>query len=172
MQITPRQLGRLQTLYSQLARREIGIGTGREERLAWASSSLHKPVASFSALTFDDAGFLIDGLQTHLGVKAPARNRLSRDAARRAGVDGRKRDTEFTSAPQIASASDLATIESYYSRLGWDRARFDAWLRSPHSPVKHKSAPTITTVSDANRVRWALKGMLQNAGLWEERSRS
>ena len=166
MQITKRQLGRLQTLYSQLARHEIGVGTSRPERIAWASQCLHKPVKSFSDLTFDDAGFLIDGIQRSLGVKAPAKNRPSRDQARRAGVDGRKGHSEFNDAPQIASAADLASIESYYTRLSWGRDQFDAWLRSPHSPLKHKSAPKIVTVADANRVRWALKGMLQDAGLW------
>jgi hypothetical protein len=104
-------------------------------------------------------------------VQAPAkpRKRLNRDQARRAGLDGRKDGGEFLRAPQMASAADLACIESYYTRLGWGRAQFDAWLRSPRSPLKHKSAPTIVTVYDANRVRWAIKGMLQHAGLWEDR---
>jgi hypothetical protein len=106
-----------------------------------------------------------------LGVKAPqaARKRLDRDQARRAGLDGRKDGEEYSAAPQLASAIDLETIDNYYTRLGWDRSRFDAWLRSPRSPLKHKSAPTISTVADANRVRWALKGMLQHAGVWMKR---
>lgn len=171
MQITKAQLGRLQTLYAQLARHEIGMGLSREERIAWASLRLRKEVSSFSDLTADDAGWLIDQIQTQLGVKAPAkpRKRLDRDQARRAGKDGRHDGQEFASAPQIASAADLATIESYYARLGWERAQFDAWLRSPRSPLKHKAAPSIATVADANRVRWALKGMLQHAGKWEQR---
>jgi hypothetical protein len=172
MQITQRQLGRLQTLYGQFARHEIGVdAASRDERIAWASARLRKPLSSFKDLTFEDAGWLIDQLQTHLGVKAPAKphNRLDRDQARRAGLDGRKDGQEFASAPQMASAADLATIEDYYSRLGWGRAQFDAWLRSPRSPLKHKAAPTIATLADANRVRWALKGMLQYAGKWEER---
>jgi hypothetical protein len=128
-------------------------------------------VTSFSDLTSSDANFLIDGLQEALGVKMPAkpRQRLDRDQARRAGLDGRHDGSEFTSSPQLASAADLEVIESYYARLGWERAQFDAWLRSPRSPLKHKAAPTITTMADANRVRWALKGMLQHAGKWEDR---
>jgi hypothetical protein len=171
MQITKRQLGRLQTLYSQLSAHEIGIGAGRDERIAWASERLRKPVVSFKDLSSDDAGFLIDGIQKQLGVKAPqaARKRLDRDQARRAGLDGRKDGEEYSAAPQLASAIDLETIDNYYTRLGWDRSRFDAWLRSPRSPLKHKSAPTISTVADANRVRWALKGMLQHAGVWMKR---
>jgi hypothetical protein len=171
MPLSKNQLGRLQTLYGQFARHTIGIGTGREERLAWASARLHKQVSSFSALTSSDAGFLIDEIQGALGVKAPAkpRKRLDRDQARRFGIDGRRDGEEFARTPEIAMAADLETIESYYARLGWDRAMFDGWLRSPRSPLKHKSAPKIVTVADANRVRWALKGMLKHAGLWEDR---
>jgi hypothetical protein len=171
MQITKPQLGRLQTLFSQFSHHEIGVGTSREERLGWASLRLRKPVSSFSDLTADDAGWLIDQIQTQLGVKAPAkpRKRLDRDQARRAGIDGRHDGQEFSSAPEMASSADLATIESYYARLGWERAQFDAWMRSSRSPLKHKAAPSIATVADANRVRWALKGMLQHAGKWEDR---
>jgi hypothetical protein len=171
MRISKRQLGRLQTLYAQFARHEIGICLSREERLEWASQRLRRPVTSFSDLTSSDANFLIDGLQDALGVKMPARPRprLDRDQARRAGVDGRRDGQEFASAPQLASAADLEAIENYYARLGWERAQFDAWLRSPRSPLKHKSAPTITTLSDSNRVRWALKGMLVHAGKWQDR---
>jgi hypothetical protein len=171
MPLSKRQLGRLQTLYAQFARREIGMSDSREERLSWASSRLQRPVASFSDLTSSDANFLIDGLQDALGMKTPSRPRprLDRDQARRAGIDGRRDSQEFTSAPQLASAADLEVIENYYARLGWERAQFDAWLRSPRSPLKHKSAPTITTSADSNRVRWALKGMLQHAGKWQDR---
>jgi hypothetical protein len=172
MQITKPQLGRLQTLYSQFARHEIGVGTGRDERIAWASLRLRKAVTSFRDLSSADAGFLIDGLQESLGVKAPLKSRPKRTQARRAGLDGRHDGQEFSNAPQIASAADLATIESYYARLGWERAQFDAWLRSPRSPLKHKAAPSIVTVADANRVRWALKGMLQHAGKWEQRGKA
>lgn len=171
MPLSKTQLVRLQTLYAQFARREIGMGTSREERITWASTRLRRPISSFSDLSSTDAGFLIDGLQEYLGVKAPAkpRKRLDREQARRAGTDGRHDGQEFASAPQLASAADLATIENYYTRLGWGRAQFDAWLRSPRSPLKHKSQPTISTMADANRVRWALKGMLRYAGKWEER---
>jgi hypothetical protein len=169
MQITKRQIGRLQVLYSQLSRHSIGVGYSREERLAWVSERLHRKVASFSDLTADDAGFLIDDIQQTLGVKAPLKKRPNRDQARRAGLDGRKQGNEFAAAPQLVSADDLATIQNYYQRLGWGRLQFDAWMHSTRSPLKHKSAPSIATVADANRVRWALKGMLQHAGLWEER---
>lgn len=172
MPITKKQLGRLQTLYSQLARHEIGVGPSREERLAWVSARLRRPVLSFKDLSVDDAGWLIDQIQTQLGVKAPTKphKRLDRDQARRAGTDGRHDGQEFADAPQLASAADLASIENYYTRLGWGRAQFDSWLHSSRSPLKHKASPSISTVADANRVRWALKGMLQHAGKWEDRS--
>jgi hypothetical protein len=159
-------------LYSQLAAHEIGVQADRASRLDWASERLHKSVSSFKDLSGADAGFLIDSLQGELGVKVPARprKRLDRVQARRAGLDGRKDDDEFTAAPQMASAADLTTIESYYARLDWSRAQFDGWLRSPRSPLKCKSSPAIVTLSDANRVRWALKGMLQHAGKWQDRS--
>jgi len=174
MQLSKNQLARLQVLFSQFARREIGVGTSRPERLAWASEALRKPVESFKNLSSADAGFLIDSIQTQLGVKAPnsPRQRLDRDQARRAGTDGRKNGSEYSSSPQLASAVDLGTIDNYYTRLGWDRSRFDAWLRSPRSPLKHKSAPTIVTAADCNRVRWALKGMLVHAGKWDDRSKA
>jgi hypothetical protein len=171
MLITKPQIGRLQVLYAQLAAHEIGVGSSREERLEWVSARLRRPVSSFKELSAEDAGWLIDQLQSELGVKTPAkpRKRLNRDQARRAGLDGRKDGQEFASAPQMASAADLEVIESYYHRLGWERAQFDAWMRSTRSPLKHKSAPSIVIVSDANRVRWALKGMLQAAGKWQDR---
>ena len=171
MRITKKQLGRLQTLYAQFAHREIGMGLSREERLSWATQRLRKPVASFRDLSSSDAAFLIDGLMESMGMKigAKPRPRLDRDQARRAGVDGRRDSQEFAAAPQLASATDLAVIEEYLTRLGWERAQFDAWLRSPRSPLKHKSAPTITTLYEANRVRWALKKMLMRAGKWQRR---
>lgn len=169
MPISKRQLVRLQTLYSQLARHEVGVNVSREARLAWASEHLHKPVTSFGNLTPGEAGFLIDCIQEFLGFKAPVKHRPNRTQARRAGLDGRKDGQEFASTPQLASDADLASIQEYYSRLRWNRAQFDAWLRSPRSPLKHKSSPVIVTVADANRVRWALKGMLQFAGMWEDR---
>jgi hypothetical protein len=165
--ISKNQLKRLQVLYSQLAR-HTDQGAGREARLQWASDLVERPIASFTDLTMHDARHLIDTLQGQLGVKAPATKRLRREAAHRAGTDGR-RNSPYSSAPQMVSAEDLAVIENYFTRLGWTRAQFDAWLSSARSPLSNRARPTIATLADANRVRWALKGMLQHAGLWEER---
>jgi hypothetical protein len=164
--ISANQLKRLQVLYSQLAR-HTDQDAGREARLRWASALLDRPIASFKDLSRDDARRLIDTLQGQLGVKAAPAQRLSREAAHRAGTEGR-RNNPYKTAPQMVSAADLAVIEDYYSRLGWTRAQFDAWLASSRSPIK-RANPVIATLADANAVRWALKGMLKHRGLWQER---
>lgn len=165
--INKKQMKRLQVLYSQLAR-HTDQGADREARMRWASEMLQRPIGSFKELTMNDAQHLIDTLQGQLGVKAPAKNRLKGEAAHRAGTDGRK-GSPYAGSPQMVSPADLEVITGYYMRLGWGREQFDAWLASSRSPLSHRSHPTITTLADANRVRWALKGMLQNRGLWEDR---
>jgi hypothetical protein len=166
--ITHNQMRRLQTLYGQLAAHAIE-SNDRAARIQWASEQVGRAIASFKDLTSDEANRLIDGLQGQLGVKAPTKKRLGRDAARRAGRDGRRGDKEFAAQPQIVSAEDLAVIENYFNRLGWTRDQFDAWLQSPRSPLSKRARPVIATSKDANRVRWALKGMLQHRGLWKDK---
>ncbi len=169
--ITPAQLARLQTLCSQLASACVIAGT-REARLAWANSILRlEPglqIASFSQLSLDRATRLIDAAQGELGHRAPTvakpRKRLTAASARRAGLDGRNTDTEFAGQPQIVSPEDIETIKSYYERLGWGREQFEAWLGSRRSPLRGRKQ--IRTTAEANKVRWALKGMLQAAGRW------
>jgi hypothetical protein len=168
MQITKPQLGRLQTLYAQLARHEIGVGTDRESRIRWATERLGKPVTSFKDLSGDDAGFLIDSIQTQLGVKVPPRKRLNRDQARRAGLDGRADDSEFADAPQLATSADLARIQSMISQLGWDEAAFNKFKDSSRWPLRGNK--TIRTTADANKVWWALKRIAQSKGIWRKRA--
>ena len=166
--ITSGQLKRLQVLYSQYARHSLDVTANtRDERIAWASRQTSRLVASFKDLTLDEGKHLIDTLQRLMNVKAPARPRRRADA-RRAGLDGRHDGGEFRNTPRMASAEDLSVIERFYARLGWDRARFDSWLRSSSSPLGKKSDPKIQTTADANRVRWALKRMLKRAGLWPD----
>lgn len=165
--ISKNQLRRLQTLYGQLAAHAIE-GNDRLARLQWASDQVGRPIISFSALTSDEARRLIDGLQGQLGVKAPATKRLDRDSAYRAGTDGR-RQSPYKDQPQLVAPVDLDVITGYYMRLGWTREQFDSWLASSRSPLNHRAHPKIVTLADANRVRWALKGMLQQRGLWIER---
>lgn len=165
--INKAQMQRLQVLYSQLAR-HTDQGADRESRMRWASELVGRPIASFKDLTMNDARHLIDTVQGQLGVKEPAKKRLRGRAAHRAGTDGR-RGSKYGAQPQMVSPADLEVIVSYYMRLGWGREQFDAWLGSSHSPLSKRAQPVIATLADANRVRWALKGMLQNRGLWEDR---
>lgn len=172
------QLVALQTLWSQYARRSLDVPAAgdRAARLDWAEKNIGRRIASFKDLTKGEAIMLIDLLRVALG-QAPGKKKrpggLRGDDARRAGLDGRKDGDQFD--PKLASAEDLTTIESFYLRLGWTRVQFDAWLRSGRSPLARKineqriapSDPQVRTVRDANRVRWALKGMLAARGLWK-----
>jgi hypothetical protein len=157
MLITPRQLGRLQTLYSQLARHELGVGSDRESRIRWATERLRKPVTSFKDLSTDDAGFLIDSIQGHLNVKAPLKKRLPREQARRAGLDGRKDGQEYSGAPQLVTEADLRLIQSLQSQLGWTAESFRKFIESERSPLARRADKQIRTTADANKVIWALK---------------
>lgn len=165
--ITTGQLKRLQVLYGQLARHS-DAGSGRESRLEWASSLLTRPIASFSDLSLQEANQLIDTLQGQLGVHTPAKKRpMSRHAAEKAGTEGRR--DQIHAETTIASAEDIARIDRGLELLGWSRAQFDEWLRSPRSPLGKRGSPTIRTLWDANRVWWALKGMAKHQGKWKGR---
>ena len=163
------QLKRLQTLYSQFAAASAAPRTrAREERLLWVSLIVGHTVTSFSGLSTAEANTAI----ARLSKDVPQQQRRSpkpmdRAQAERHAKDGRWDGEEFRAAPQLASAYDLEHIEQYYRRLGWERETFDAWLRSPRSPLGRYSRPQIRTVAQANRVRWALKRMLQKRGLWQ-----
>jgi hypothetical protein len=165
--ISKGQMARLQVLYSQLAA-HTDQGTDRAARIAWASSLLCRSIASFKDLTQGDARHLIDTLQGQLGVKVPARprRRMSRDAAHRAGTQGRRGDAsnELT----IASAADIARIQYVMGLIGWSQDQLDAWLRSSRSPLSNRASGTIRTLKDANRVYWALKGMAAAQGKWQK----
>jgi hypothetical protein len=168
MQITKPQLGRLQTLYAQFARREIGVGVSRAARIAWATERLHKSVSSFSDLTMEDAGWLIDQLQQQLGIKAPLKSRPDRDQARRAGLDGRKDGAEFAAAPQMATAQDLRRIQAMISQLGWSHDTYANFIASQRSPLAKRADKQIRTTADANKVWWALKRIAQQKGVWRK----
>ncbi|MGB8887122.1 MAG: hypothetical protein WCC87_10395 [Candidatus Korobacteraceae bacterium] len=168
--ISAEQLKRLQTLYSQFA---AAAGDprvrSREERLMWVSFLIGHQVASFSDLTGEEAATAIARLQKDIPArKRRPRQPMDRERAERHGKDGRYDGEQFRNAPKLAEAYDLEQIEGYYHRLGWSRDTFDAWLRSPRSPLGRRARPQIRTVAEANRVRWALKRILQKKGLWEE----
>ncbi len=165
--ISKPQLRRLQTLYAASISRELGADSSRETRLAWASRSTGRMISSFTELTRAEANTLIDALQTALGqaFDLPSRRRIrDRDLAYAAGTEGRHgRNSTIAT---MASSEDLARIEQAVSRLGWTPEQFDAWLRSPSSPLGNRPSPAIRTLADANRVWCALKKMLTRAGLW------
>jgi hypothetical protein len=129
---------------------------------------LHKRVSSFSDLTADDAGWLIDQLQQHLGIKAPLKHRPDRDQARRAGLDGRKDGAEFAAAPQMATAQDLRRIQTMIAQLGWSHETYANFLASQRSPLAKRADKQIRTTSDANKVWWALKRIAQQKGVWRK----
>ena len=174
MKATLAQIKRLQTCYGQLCTHSIGFENTREARLAWAAEVLGRQIASFSQLTLDQARTLIDAAQGALGHRDPLKPgakrqqepKRSAEAAHRAGVDGRAGETVYAASPEIVSAEDIETIASYYARLGWDLSQFDKWIHSRSSPLRGRKQ--VRTTADANRVRWALKGMLQDAGRWAD----
>jgi hypothetical protein len=163
------QIPKLQTLWSQWSavsfdystRAIVLPATERARRLEWASEQLGRQVESFKDLTRSEASQLIDVLLRSTGqeVIAPDRSkkRKSREDAHAAGTAGRRggQSKEI----RLASADDLAAIDELLSELAWDRARLDAWLKSPSSPLGRRSNPEIRTLADANKVRWALKRM-------------
>jgi hypothetical protein len=156
--ITKNLLRRLQTLYGQLAR-HTQEGSDRVARLRWASEQTGRAIASFSDLTFEESKTLIDGLQGQLGVRAPLRKRrrLSRDAAQRAGTEGRRGNT--SNDVTMAGPAEFARINYALDLLGWNQEQLDALLRSSRSPLGQRATPAIRTLKDANRVWWALKRM-------------
>lgn len=160
--ISPGQLQRLQVLYGQLCA-HTHESSDRESRLIWAAGLLERPIASFKDLTSDDARHLIDTLQGQLGIPSnerprSRRPRLSRDAAYRAGTEGRRGVGD--KAVTLVSPADLARIDYALGELGWSRGQLDGWLRSSRSPLGKRSSPEIRTLGDANRVWWALKRMI------------
>jgi hypothetical protein len=170
MQITKPQLARLQVLYGQLAAHEIGLSSDRESRIRWASERLQREIASFKDLSLDEANFLIDGIQQQLGLKAPPVKRLKRDQARRAGLDGRADGAEYSAAPQMATAEDLARIQHMLDQLAWSQDTFRKFLDSARSPLAKRADKSIRTTADANKVWWALKRIARQKGIWRKKA--
>ena len=162
--ISAAQLTRLQTLYSKFAAGDLGVDVhSREARLAWAARNLGRTIESFRDLTRAEAQSLISVLQVSLGIPEtrPARRPRSRAAARAAGIEGR-RGAELEPST-IATAADLALVDRELQKLGWTQERFQAWLRSPSSPLRRQANPQIRTLGDVNKVLWPLKKMARRA---------
>lgn len=85
--VSPQQLAKAQTLWSQYARRSLDVGGDpRTARLAWASSLLGREIASFKELGSEEGKRVIDALNLALGI-------ADRDRARAMGTHGRRRMT-------------------------------------------------------------------------------
>jgi hypothetical protein len=175
MKLSAPQLKRLQVLYAQYSRRSIDLDASRECRIAWASQQLRHPVTSFSDLSKHDAHALIDQLQGALGI-APSKRRRPKKNDQAAGLEGRRDNAANTRT--LPAQQDWDRISGALSRLGWNTAQYEAWLRSARSPLARKVGATrgviripptditLRTLRDTNRVWWALKQMLKARGLW------
>jgi hypothetical protein len=162
-EISRDQLKRLQTLWSQYARREMWEDSSRARRIAWASSVTKRELSSFNDLTGSEASTLINLLQAEMGIAetSPARAKRryrsaikDRDQARAAGTEGRRGSSNSVT---MATSEDLAMIDAQLTLMDWTRARLDAFLASSSSPLGKRSNPQLRTVADVNRVMWALK---------------
>ncbi len=185
--ISKKQLTKLQVLYGQAAagslqpaRKATSDGAcatqdARQARLAWASRVLGREVRSFNELTRREAAACIDALSGDEGQNqtqgpSPA-SRDQDDKAR--GTEGRKakaagEGARATLAVTLAGPEELGRIADALTRLGWDQPRFEAWLRSPTSPLgrRARSNLQVRTLGEANRVWWAMKKLLKRSGQW------
>jgi len=164
----------LQTLFAQYTRQSLDVvhsNQVRAERLKWAAQNVGRTISSFNELSVPEARSLVELLKTSLGQEEtrPPKRRLHREAARAAGTQGRRGVVVDPDLPP--TDADLARIQDAVARLGWDQARFDAFLRSPASPLQ-QSNPQVRTAADANRVWYALKNMLIRAGKWKRSERA
>ena len=171
------QIVALQTLFAAWHSRDLTENVDlRSARLAWASERLEREINSFNDLSGDQARLLIDVLKQSLGQPLtrqpqPWRRVRARDRAQQAGTAGRRGVS--SSLIEMVGPDDLARIEDARRRLGWTTEQLDAWLRSTSSPLKDKAGePAIRSVSDANRVWWALKAMMVRVGVWKSRRRA
>ena len=129
----------------------------RNARLAYISSKIGRQIGSASELTQGEANPAIDAMQGALPAEALRRRaRPSMSQARAWGTAGRKK--AGTKEIRFPDAQTFALLDHLLGELGWDRARLDAFLRSPKSPVR---GGVIRTLADANRIIWVLKGMLR-----------
>lgn len=173
---TREQIVALHALYGRWQAHEMSAGgDAREARLVWASEAIGRAIHSFSELSREEARELIDRLKGSMGQPLteqprPWRHIRSRDRARAAGTAGRRGDA--SSLIQLANPDDLARIDEALRRLEWPRERYEAWLKSPSSPISNKPECTIRTVGEANKVWWALKAMLRRSGRWQPTRRA
>ncbi len=158
MKISPQQLKRLQTLWGLFCPQSQLDPKDREARLHWASEAIGRQIDSFRELTAEEAATAIDALQEHLPAELVRKRRPSRHLAQAYGTAGRRGRVEKE--VRLVDAETIRVLDALIASLGWTRERFDAFLRSPKSPVR---SGTIRTLGEANRAIWALKSILRRA---------
>jgi hypothetical protein len=156
--ISPQQLKRLQTLWGLFCSHAHLDAKDRQGRLHWASEVISRRVDSFGDLSAVEAARVIDAIQKRLPAELVSRTRPSRGLAQAYGTAGRRGRTEKEI--RLADAETLRLLDVLLDTLGWTRERFDAFLRSPKSPVR---SGAIRTLAEANRVIWALKNILRHS---------
>ena len=166
--ISRRQLVRIQTLWALLCRQQgLGKPSGtRGARLAWLGGTLGRQVASTKELTLAEATASIDALQKCLPPELLRRR--ARPGARRAMAMGRAGRRDFSRDAgrgsrviELPGPAELELLATLRAELGLDDARFAAFLRSRKGPLGGRER--IETLADANRIIWALKGILRRA---------
>ncbi len=156
--ISPQQLKRLQTLWGLFCPQSQLDPKDREARLHWASEAIGRQIDSFRELTAEEAATAIDALQEHLPAELVRKRRPSRHLAQAYGTAGRRGRVEKE--VRLVDAETIRVLDSLIASLGWSRERFDAFLRSPKSPVR---SGAIRTLGEANRAIWALRNILRHS---------
>jgi len=154
--ISKGQLRRIQTLWGILYRRTGNGGPEQSKaaRLAWIGLKIGRRISSCKDLSKAEAAEAIRAIQKCLPGEL-VRGGPDRDQAKALGNAGRK----GAESKQIAlpDANTMQLLQTLLTALGWARARLDLFLHSPKSPVRG----AIRTLADANKVIWALKGILR-----------
>jgi hypothetical protein len=178
--LTRRQLRRLQTLWSLFwahrvrpflasgAEEEGGSAYQRQLRLGWVAGRLGlEQLDSFKSLTAAQAAGAIEALQKELPPELVTRKpktgrRPGRDLAQAMGTAGRRTShsplaTRHSKVERLPDSMSWGQLDKALGELGWTRAQLDAFLRSPRSPIRPRTA--ILTLGDLNRALWALRQM-------------
>jgi hypothetical protein len=165
--ISPEQLKRLHTLWAMLCRHAHIDPQDRDARLGWFTGAVGRPVTSSKQLTRDEATGLITEIQKHLPPELLTRRRPDRRTARSYGTAGRRKQgagsREQEKTIDLIDAPTWKLLGKLLADLGWDRARLDAFVISPHGPQR------LATLADANKVIWALKQMVRRKSKIENR---
>lgn len=165
--ITPAQLRKLQTLWSVYWRLNVRFAARPEDdpramRLAWLAKNVGRAIPSSKDLTMPEAERAIMALVKLVPAQFNIEKKhIGRERAQELGTAGRRGKKSASSVEVFAGPEELKHIHNLMQRIGWDRAQLDEFLRGPRGPLLGRTH--IRTLADANRVRWALKGILKSA---------